>query len=146
MESPAFQPRIERTIAGWQPFLGFGQPLDIVLETRNSFPHSAGIASSASAMSALALCFTDAEYMLAGMERSGHFLAKASFLARLGSGSAARSVFPMASAWGEISSLPGSSAATGVPVEDLAEPFRGMLDTILIVDPGEKATCFRRPR
>lgn len=41
-----------------QPFLGF---VHLKIYSQNSFPHSAGIASSASSMAALALCLCDLE-------------------------------------------------------------------------------------
>lgn len=62
------------------------------VHSRNSFPMAAGLASSASGFAALAAAATKA----AGMEIEGK---KLSMLARMGSGSAARSVFGGAVEW-----------------------------------------------
>src|SRR5690606_14121653 len=64
----------------------------LVINTENSFPHSSGIASSASGMSALALCVMSLEKELNPEITEDIFRKKASFLARLGSGSACRSI------------------------------------------------------
>jgi hypothetical protein len=73
------------------------------MQTRNSFPHSAGIASSASAMSALALCLCSIEKQFFGTlhRQKVSSYQKASYIARLGSGSACRSVYPKLAVWGE---------------------------------------------
>src|SRR5690606_40845791 len=74
-----------------QPYLPFVNAHHFKIETTNSFPHSSGIASSASGMSALALCFMSMENTLVPDMDQEIFYKKASFLARLGSGSASRS-------------------------------------------------------
>src|SRR5690606_13286866 len=48
------------------------------IETTNTFPHGTGIASSASGLSAFALCLTDYLYKLAGEERNNLFYIRAS--------------------------------------------------------------------
>ncbi|MCB0685806.1 MAG: diphosphomevalonate decarboxylase, partial [Saprospiraceae bacterium] len=53
-ENAAFQERIERYLLKRKDFLPFLSDLHLDIESTNSFPHSAGIASSASAFSALA--------------------------------------------------------------------------------------------
>jgi len=118
------------------PWLG---QVSLKLETRNTFPHSAGIASSASAFSALALCLCtlDAEFFGILLDES-EFRFKASYAARLGSGSACRSVFPGFSVWGLSKSLPGSSDFIAVPVPDVHPVFKTLHDTILIVNKKEK--------
>ena len=60
-EKPAFKERIEgffKSVEDLFPFLRF---LKIRIESSNTFPHSSGIASSASSMSALALCLCSVE-------------------------------------------------------------------------------------
>jgi diphosphomevalonate decarboxylase len=109
--------------------------LSLRVETSNSFPHSTGIASSASGMSALALCLLEIACKLEGVEFAGTDWHKmASFAARLGSGSACRSLYGGFAEWGETSLVPGSSDDYAVNVNGLADPrclsFR---DAILII-------------
>ncbi len=84
------------SILNEMPFLN---QLVFTIESSNSFPHSAGIASSASAMSSIACCLCDIENKLfknnAPIDRL-----RASYIARLGSGSASRSVFSTIAVWG----------------------------------------------
>ena len=134
-EKPEFSARVEKYIhrlTSEMPKLG---DLDLTINSENSFPHSAGIASSASAMSALALCLTtiadDEQYF---KER----IRKASNFARLGSGSACRSMEGPVVAWGKIEKIDGSSDLYGVPVAGMHEVFSSFRDSILIVDRSEK--------
>lgn len=137
-EKPDFSQRIETTLNQWAGYFPFIMNSIISVDTHNSFPHSAGIASSASAMSALALCLMDIESQLGLELRKDDFLRKASFIARLGSGSAARSVFPYASIWGYSKDIPDSSDEFGIEVPKVHSDFKQYMDTILLVDPGEK--------
>lgn len=119
------------------PWLG---QVNLKLETRNTFPHSAGIASSASAFSALALCLCSLDAELNGIILTEtEFRFKASFIARLGSGSACRSLFPGLTVWGITNALPGSSDQVAVPVTDFHPVFKTLRDTIIIVNSQEKA-------
>lgn len=110
------------------------------IESRNSFPHSAGIASSASAYGALALCLTELDFIQAGKVPEGpDFLRQASELARIGSGSASRSVFPGFALWGKTQLFESSSDEYAIPLKDGIHPvFQGLHDAILLVDPGRK--------
>ena len=109
--------------------------LDLVINSENSFPHSAGIASSASAMSALALCLMSA----AGCDRNDpDFVDTASDYARLGSGSAARSVAGPVMLWGDSVHLEGSSQDKAIVVPEVHDVFRTYRDTILLVSKAEK--------
>ncbi len=109
--------------------------VSLKLETHNTFPHSTGIASSASAFSALALCLCSLDTELNGiMLDEIEFRFKASYIARLGSGSACRSVFPGLSLWGKTTELKGSSNLFAVPVTDIHPDFTTLRDTILIVN------------
>ncbi|MBN1339779.1 MAG: hypothetical protein JXA03_10680 [Bacteroidales bacterium] len=126
-----------KNLAIYFPFL---DELHIGIDSRNSFPHSSGIASSASAMSSLALCLVSAERELFGTPLTDEdFLTKASFMARLGSGSAARSVFPGYVIWGEHDAFPGSDNETGVSCgRNYSAEFGQMFDSVLIVSPEKK--------
>jgi len=108
------------------------------IESRNTFPHSAGIASSASGFGALALCLTELDQKLTG-DNSGNFLQKASRLARIGSGSASRSVYPGFVWWGQSYLVPGSSDEYAIPVPQPFFPaYLGLRDAILLIDSGKK--------
>ncbi len=120
------------------PFLKF---FDYEINTTNTFPHSAGIASSASAMSSLALCLCDMEHIIGNVPDSEKmkFYEKASFCARIGSGSAARSVYGGVVSWGEIKTAPGTSDLYATPIKQNIHPvFENYHDSILIVNRGEK--------
>lgn len=120
------------------PFLD-NMHLKIVSE--NTFPHSSGIASSASAMSALALCLCDLELQINGnSEYDDHFYQKASLIARLGSGSAARSVYPYVSVWGQHDAAEGSSDQFGISIAEQVHPvFKNFHDDILIISDVKKS-------
>lgn len=131
--APAFRPKVVafiNRITQSMPFLG---SLQLQIDTHNSFPHSAGIASSASAMSALALCFLQIEMQLFRLQYTRkEFLQKASYLARLGSGSAARSVYPGFVLWGETPEVEISTDQWAVPVDAIHPLFQDLRDSILI--------------
>lgn len=115
--------------------------LRLVVDSKNTFPHSAGIASSASAMSALALCLVSLEEAVTGKAMDiCEFRTRASELARLGSGSACRSVYPEASLWGKTEGIPYSSDLFGIDWSgELAAEFKNVSDWIFIVSASEKA-------
>ncbi|REE80549.1 diphosphomevalonate decarboxylase [Lutibacter oceani] len=134
-----FKPKINKffeRIAQYVPFLN---EYDFVIKSRNSFPHSSGIASSASGMSALALCIVSIEKQLNPEMKDEYFNKKASFLARLGSGSACRSIEGELIVWGNHSIIEGSSNLFGVKFPyKIHKNFKNYHDTILLVDEGEK--------
>jgi len=106
------------------------------IDTHNTFPHSSGIASSASSMAALSACIMDFESELTGTALDYH---KMSFLSRLGSGSACRSIQGAAVLWGAHKDTANSSNFYGVDQTQLLHPvFQDFQDTILLVDKGEK--------
>jgi diphosphomevalonate decarboxylase len=72
-----FKPKIEtffKRIVTYSPFL---KDYHFIIETSNTFPHSSGIASSASGMSALALCIMSFEKALNPEITDEHFNQKA---------------------------------------------------------------------
>jgi len=116
-----------------------------IVESENNFPHSAGIASSASGFAALALCFCSFEnYLRNKNNEDREFFERASFLARMGSGSACRSIFPKMVLWGEYSHIENSSNLKGIPFEDYHPSFSDLRDAILIVDRSKKSVSSSR--
>jgi len=120
--------------------LSFINSYDLKINSKNTFPHSAGIASSASAMSAIALCITEIEFMLEGKNiQSEEFLRIASYRSRLGSGSACRSLFPTASLWGQLPEFEKSSNEFGIDWSSHIHPnFKDLQDWIFIINKDEK--------
>lgn len=141
-EKPTFQVRIENFLNSiaheYFPFL---LNYELIIESSNSFPHSSGIASSASGMSALALCLCDLEYRLMSKnEYDSEFFRKASLISRLGSGSAARSVYGGMAAWGRHIDIIDSSDDYAVSVQkDLHPVFKSFQNDILIISTKEKS-------
>ena len=113
--------------------------LKLTIETKNSFPHSSGIASSASAYSALSLCIMDIEKKINPKISSEFFFKKASFLSRLGSGSASRSILGPLAIWGKNDFFKNSSDLYAIKyLDEIHSSFKNIQDTILLVDKGKK--------
>lgn len=116
---------------------------DYILEiySSNSFPHSAGIASSASSMSALALCLQSIKQYHFNTEYSkDQFMIQVSDWARRASGSACRSIYPKLALWGEMSSVVNSSNIFATDWSSELHPlFNDICDAIFIVNQSEKS-------
>ncbi|BAV94485.1 diphosphomevalonate/mevalonate 3,5-bisphosphate decarboxylase family protein [Ichthyobacterium seriolicida] len=126
---------LERIIP-YSPYLKY---YDITIDTENSFPHSSGIASSASGMSAIALCIMSLERDLFPHMDDVYFYRKASFLSRLGSGSASRSVNGNLMIWGNHKDIDGSSDIYAITYpHEVHSVFYTFCDTILLIDESEK--------
>ena len=139
-EPSPFARRIERYLNLLSIEMPWINDFSFHIESKNTFPHSAGIASSASAFGALALCLADLDRNLSGNAGTDEqFVRRASRLARLGSGSAARSVYGGFAWWGKSASLPGSTDCHAVSVNNLVDPsFFQIRDAVLLVDSGKK--------
>ena len=134
-----FKPKIAiflERIHSYIPWIG---NYHLSIKSKNSFPHSSGIASSASSMAALSLCLMDLEQQLFPEMTSLYFHQKASFLARLGSGSASRSIQGPVTLWGinEIQNTSSDLYATTFG-DSLHPVFKTYQDTILLIDKGTK--------
>lgn len=135
----SFEPKIEQFFGRVEVYLPFLKDYKFKIETSNSFPHSSGIASSASGMSALALCLMDLERKMNPSLSEAYFFEKSSFLSRLGSGSACRSIEGPMIVWGEHQEIQGSSNLFGTKYPfKIHSNFKNYQDTILLVDKGEK--------
>ncbi|MFO8053811.1 MAG: diphosphomevalonate decarboxylase [Bacteroidales bacterium] len=133
-ENRPFQERTNKYLKQLIPYFPFLKQLHLTVNSRNSFPHSAGIASSASSMSAFALCIGSLETFSPSVV-SGDFLQKASYMARLGSGSATRSVYGNMAAWGQHPMLNDSSDLYAIPLNNtLASDFLNIRDAVVIVN------------
>lgn len=134
-----FAPRIYTFFERIEPYISFLKDFEFEIHTHNTFPHSSGIASSASGMGALALCLVEMEQNFGAEFTEEEKSRKASFLARLGSGSACRSVYPGITVWGESESVKDSSDLYAIPYPyEIHEVFRNFQDTILLIDEGQK--------
>ena len=157
-ESPAFGTKIEKFLIDNQAFFPFINLLNLKVKSRNTFPHSSGIASSASSMSAFVMGLIELESLLVGLSTSSRALVdsvlepvegpinlqKASYFSRLASGSAARSVFPKMALWGATPYYKGSSDEYAVSLaNDIHPVFKTYHDSILIVSGETKSVSSR---
>ncbi len=134
-----FSRRVEVYFNSIKSYLPFIDQYSYTLYTQNSFPHSSGIASSASGFGAIAQCLMDMEELLGKSYPDEYKTSKASFLARLGSGSACRSLYKGLVVWGEHPDIPYSSDLYAVPFPFETDPvFKEMQDTVLLIHEGQK--------
>lgn len=129
-----FEERLRKYLKNQQENFPFLKEHAITINSHNSFPHSAGIASSASAFGALALSLSDASQKYFKQKDEKDFLKNASRLARLGSGSACRSVYPGFALWGKIKDVHDSSDEYAVEIKNVHDNFKHLQDAILIVE------------
>jgi diphosphomevalonate decarboxylase len=143
-KNEVFKPKIQTFFERIETYMPFLRDYHFKIDTSNTFPHSSGITSSASGMSAIALCLMSIEQKLteavtSSVVEKSYFNQKASFLARLGSGSACRSIEGELVVWGKNESIAESSDLYGVKFEgEVHSNFKNYQDTILLVDKGEK--------
>ena len=134
-----FRPKIHTFFTRAAPYLTFLRDFHFSIHTSNTFPHSSGIASSASGMAALASCLMEMEQNQNQDMDLFFFTRKASFLARLGSGSACRSIQGELVEWGAHPGIEGSSDLYGIPYPYEVHPvYKNYQDTILLIDVGQK--------
>ena len=110
----------------------------LTIESSNTFPHSSGIASSASSMSALALCLADLQLLVDNKPNHNLDIKKVSELARLGSGSAARSLYGGWTIWGETTAIADSNDNYAVELPVIHPNFMQIANAILIIEPKSK--------
>lgn len=132
---PSFLPKLDTYVERISSHLPWLAEHSLDIDSSNTFPHSSGIASSASGMSALSLCLAEADADRKGTELD---LGLASELARLGSGSACRSVYGGYTTWGASEHIEGSSDERAIPLTDIHPSFMDLRDTILLIDSGKK--------
>ena len=132
-----FNEKIANLLKMASPTLPFITTHHLTIESSNTFPHSSGIASSASSMSALALCLADIQLTI---NNGNHHLdlQLVSELARLGSGSAARSLYGGWTIWGKTSAITKSSDNYAVKLPKVHPNFMELANAILIIEPKSK--------
>ena len=135
-----FRPKIEKYFASIIKYCPYLLYCNLEINTKNTFPHSSGIASSASGMSALSLCIMSLEKEITKEDFSANFFfLKASFLSRIGSGSACRSVYGGFNIWGKHKDFEQSSDLFSLQLnQSISTEFENFQDTILLVDENQK--------
>lgn len=135
----SFRPKIQKYFERIQALCPYILDYHFTIDTQNTFPHSSGIASSASGMAALSAAFIALEKEINIQQTEAYYEQKASLLARLGSGSACRSIKGNIVVWGQTDCIENSTDLYGVPFAyQVDEVFENYQDTILLVDKGEK--------
>jgi len=107
----------------------------MTITSRNTSPNSQGIIMPSNIFSSLALCLCSIEERFEGsVTGNKDFFQKASYLARLGSGSSCRSVYGGYVVWADSEEHPTFSNLYGQPYPFEVHPtFQNIQDTVLIV-------------
>lgn len=140
-EEVKFAEKIEKYFKNIEQYLPWILKGKFMIRTENTFPHSSGIASSASGFGAIAKCLMALDASFSEKTSEEESLRKASFLARLGSGSACRSLYNGLVVWGESDEVEGSSDLFGVqyPDNEVHEVFKNFNDWVLLIHEGQKS-------
>ncbi|MBP9674662.1 MAG: hypothetical protein KBD63_06160 [Bacteriovoracaceae bacterium] len=120
-----FEDKIRKNVLFFAQTQKIDLPYKLKIESENTFPHSAGIASSASSQAALSLC-------LQSLVQERLDLKEVSKLARNFSGSACRSLYAGWNEWGF------ESLEYATPLKNIHPLFQTICDSVLVVDPTEK--------
>jgi diphosphomevalonate decarboxylase len=140
-EEVKFAEKIEKYFKNIEQYLPWILKGKYIIKTENTFPHSSGIASSASGFGAIASCLMELDKNFSSEIRDASFeIKKASFLARLGSGSACRSLYNGLVVWGKTDEVEGSSDLFAVkyPDEEIHSIFKNFNDWVLLIHEGQK--------
>lgn len=140
-EETKFAEKIEKYFKNIERYLPWILKGKYIINTENTFPHSSGIASSASGFGAIAKCLMKLDEAFSGKNSEEESLRKASFLARLGSGSACRSLYNGLVVWGETDVVDGSSDLFAVKYSDdeIHPIFKDFNDWVLLIHEGVKS-------
>jgi len=140
-EETKFAAKIEKYFKNIEQYLPWILKGKYIINTENTFPHSSGIASSASGFGAIAKCLMKLDELFSGKNSEEESLQKASFLARLGSGSACRSLYDGLVVWGESDEVSGSSDLFAVKYSDdeIHPIFKDFNDWVLLIHEGVKS-------
>lgn len=140
-EEIKFAEKIEKYFRNIEQYLPWILKGKYVIQTENTFPHSSGIASSASGFGAIAKCLMKLDEDFSGKSSEEESLQKASFLSRLGSGSACRSLYNGLVVWGKSHEVEGSSDLFAVkyPDSEIHDVFKDFNDWVLLIHEGQKS-------
>lgn len=140
-EEVKFAEKIEKYFKNIEQYLPWILKGKYIIRTENTFPHSSGIASSASGFGAITKCLMKLDETFSGKISEEKSLRKASFLARLGSGSACRSLYNGLVVWGETDEVSGSSDLFAVKYSDdeIHPVFKDFNDWVLLIHEGQKS-------
>ncbi|MFN3020716.1 diphosphomevalonate/mevalonate 3,5-bisphosphate decarboxylase family protein [Chryseobacterium sp. TY3] len=144
-EEKKFAEKIENYFRNIEKYLPWILKGKFIINTENTFPHSSGIASSASGFGAIAKCLMKLDMAFATNNNqptaSNVDIQKASFLARLGSGSACRSLYNGLVVWGKTKDVAVSSDLFAVPYpnDEIHPIFKNFNDWVLLIHEGEKS-------
>lgn len=140
-EEIKFAEKIEKYFKNIEQYLPWILKGKYIIRTENTFPHSSGIASSASGFGAIAKCLMKLDEVFSGNNSDEESLQKASFLARLGSGSACRSLYNGLVVWGKSDEVNGSSDLFAVqyPNSEIHNIFKNFNDWVLLIHEGVKS-------
>lgn len=140
-EEIKFAEKIEKYFKNIEQYLPWILKGKYIIRTENTFPHSSGIASSASGFGAIAKCLLKLDENFSGKASEEESLKKASFLARLGSGSACRSLYNGLVVWGKTDEVEGSSDLFAVKYSDdeIHPVFKDFNDWVLLIHEGQKS-------
>lgn len=138
---PKFAEKIEKYFRSIEQYLPWILQGKYTIHTENTFPHSSGIASSASGFGAIAKCLVSMDRIFSGSIDEDFNIRKASFLARLGSGSACRSLYEGLVVWGKTDEVADSSDLYAVqyPNVDIHPIFKNFNDWVLLIHEGQKS-------
>jgi diphosphomevalonate decarboxylase len=136
----SFEPKILQYLQNISPYVPFIKDFHFIFDSHNSFPHSSGIASSASGFAALSKIIIELEKKISTDQKTPDFWTKkTSFLARIGSGSAARSIEEPVTIWGEHPQISQSSDLYAIkPDFPIHKVFENYQDSIVLVEKEEK--------
>lgn len=140
-EEVKFAEKIEKYFKNIEQYLPWILKGKYIIKTENTFPHSSGIASSASGFGAIASCLMRLDEIFSTDNHQPSTMnQKASFLARLGSGSACRSLYNGLVVWGKTDEVEGSSDLYAVkyPDSEIHPIFKNFNDWVLLIHEGQK--------
>lgn len=146
-EEKKFAEKIEKYFKNIEVYLPWILQGKYIIRTENTFPHSSGIASSASGFGAIAKALMNLDEIFSNQQpttdnhQPSTMNQKASFLARLGSGSACRSLYNGLIVWGETDVVPESSDLFAVPYpeSEIHPIFKNFNDWVLLIHEGQKS-------
>jgi diphosphomevalonate decarboxylase len=134
-----FTQRVRKVLVKYSNNIPELKNFSFTFSSENSFPHSAGIASSASGMAALSLCIVSAlKEFCTEFDDESFFYQTASSMARQASGSACRSFYGPVTSWGKAKGLE-SSNIFAAPVSGVNDLFSSYHDSILILSSAQKS-------